>query len=92
MSPAASADQSCRRPCEVRSAWPLLVEQPACAMAMEACATSHPWGRVVRGHDHEVRLMPAAYVTPFVKRQNNDRADAEPLRRRLRVRPCAVLR
>ena len=45
-------------------------------VAMEACATSHHWGRVAREHGHEVRLVPAAYVKPFVKRQKNDRAEA----------------
>jgi len=55
----------------------VLAEQPACVVAMEACATSHHWGRVAQGHGHEVRLVPAAYVKPFVKRQKNDRADAE---------------
>lgn len=55
----------------------LLGEQPACVVAMEACATSHHWGRVAQSHGHEVRLVPAAYVKPFVKRQKNDRADAE---------------
>lgn len=55
----------------------LLAEQPSCIVAMEACATSHHWGRVAQGHGHEVRLVPAIYVKPFVKRQKNDRADAE---------------
>ena len=55
----------------------LLAEQPACIVAMEACATSHHWGRVAQRHGHEVRLVPAAYVKPFVKRQKNDRMDAE---------------
>ena len=55
----------------------LLAEQPACVVAMEACATSHHWGRVAQGYGHEVRLVPAAYVKPFVKRQKNYRADAE---------------
>ena len=45
----------------------LLSEQPACIVAMEACATSHHWGRVAQSHGHEVRLVPAAYVKPFVK-------------------------
>ena len=60
-------------------AWrPLLAEQPACCVvAMEACATSHHWGRVAQSHRHEVRLVPAAYVKPFVKRQKSDKADAE---------------
>jgi transposase len=55
----------------------LLADQPACIVAIEACATSHHWGRVAQSHGHEVRLVPAAYVKPFVKRQKNDRADAE---------------
>ncbi|MGU3422916.1 transposase [Methylobacterium sp. D54C] len=60
----------------------LLADQPACVVAMEACATSHHWGRVAQASGHEVRLVPAVYVKPFVKRQKNDRADAEaiPLR------------
>ena len=55
----------------------LLADQSACVVAMEACATSHHWGRVARAQGHEVRLVPAAYVRPLVKRQKNDRADAE---------------
>ena len=55
----------------------LLADQPACVAAMEACATSHHWGRVALAHGHEVRWVPAAYVKPFVERQKNDRADAE---------------
>ncbi|MEI4235345.1 transposase [Roseovarius sp. D22-M7] len=55
----------------------LLAVQQACVVAMEARATSHHWGRVAQSHGHEVRLVPAAYVKPFVKRQKNDRADAE---------------
>lgn len=37
---------------------------------------SHHRGRVAQQHGHEVRLVPAAHVKPFVKRQKNDRADA----------------
>lgn len=55
----------------------LLAEQAHCVVAMEACATSHHWGRVAQSLGHEARLIPAAYVKPFVKRQKNDRADAE---------------
>jgi transposase len=55
----------------------LLAELPVCVAAMEACATSHYWGRVAQSHGHEVRLVPAEYVKPFVKRQKNDKADAE---------------
>jgi len=44
---------------------------------MEACASAHHWARTIRGLGHEVRLIPPAYVKPFVKRQKNDMADAE---------------
>ena len=54
----------------------LLDAQPPCIVAMEACATSHYWGRVAQRLGHEVRLVPPIYVKPFVKRQKNDAADA----------------
>lgn len=54
----------------------LLAGQESCTIAMEACATSHHWGRVAQSYGHEVRLIPAQYVKPFVKRQKNDHADA----------------
>jgi len=54
-----------------------LTEQPSCVVAMEACATSHCWGREIVKLGHAVRLIPPAYVKPFVKRQKNDTADAE---------------
>lgn len=53
-----------------------LREQSPCIVAMEACATSHFWGRFARSHGHDVRLIPPIYVKPFVKRQKNDAADA----------------
>ena len=54
-----------------------LGRQPRCVVAMEACASAHHWGRAIGDLGHEVRLIPAAYVRPFVKRQKNDMADAE---------------
>ena len=51
--------------------------QAPCRVAMEACASSHYWGRELSRVGHEVRLIPPAYVKPFVKRQKNDAADAE---------------
>ena len=54
----------------------LLTSQRSYIVAMEACATSHYWGRLAEGLGHEVRLIPPIYVKPFVKRQKNDAADA----------------
>lgn len=54
----------------------LLEGQDSCIVAMEACATSHFWGRRAQALGHEVRLIPPIYVKPFVKRQKNDAADA----------------
>jgi transposase len=51
--------------------------QPPCTVAMEACSSSHYWAREIRTLGHAVRLIPPAYVKPFVKRQKNDAADAE---------------
>lgn len=48
-----------------------------CVVAMEARGTSHFWGREPARHGHDVRLIPPAYVKPFVKRQKNDATDAE---------------
>src|SRR5207253_5820159 len=50
---------------------------PPCLIGMEACASSHYWARELTKLGHEVRLMPPAYVKPYVKRQKNDAADAE---------------
>src|ERR1700738_1012311 len=48
-----------------------------CLVGIEACATSHHWSRELKALGHTVRLMPPAYVKPYVKRQKNDAADAE---------------
>src|SRR5580704_8073445 len=50
---------------------------PPCLVGIEACATSHYWSRELKKLGHTVRLMPPAYVKPYVKRQKNDAVDAE---------------
>ena len=50
---------------------------PPCLVGIEACASSHHWSRELQALGHTVRLMPPAYVKPYVKRQKNDIADAE---------------
>lgn len=48
-----------------------------CLIGMEACATAHYWGRELIQLGHTVKLMPPAYVKPYVKRGKTDAADAE---------------
>lgn len=49
---------------------------PATEIVLEACGGAHHWGRVLGALGHKVRLLPAQYVKPFVKRSKNDRTDA----------------
>jgi len=53
------------------------VNLPACLIGMEACPGAHFLARVLRAQGHEVKLMPAEYVRPFVKSNKNDYVDAE---------------
>ena len=50
---------------------------PPCLVGIEACASSHHWSRELQALGHTVRLMPPAYVKPYVKRHKNDATDAE---------------
>jgi transposase len=50
---------------------------PPCLVGIEACASSHHWSRELKVLGHTVKLMPPAYVKPYVKRQKNDATDAE---------------
>ena len=61
-----------RAPCAV-----VFSTTSSCLIGMEACASSHYWSRELQALGHTVRLMPPAYVKPYLKRQKNDAADAE---------------
>ena len=56
---------------------PFFARLPCCLVGMEACGTSHYWARELIKLGHRVRLMPPAYVKPYVKRGKTDAADAE---------------
>ena len=54
----------------------LMAKFPSCLIGMEACASSHHWARELIKLGHQVKLIPPAYVKPYVRRQKNDAADA----------------
>ncbi len=47
-----------------------------CLVGIEACATAHHWARELQALGHEVRLIPPAYVKPYVRRSKSDAKDA----------------
>jgi transposase len=66
-----------RRQLKRRYVLPFFQKLPRCLVGIEACASSHHWSRELQALGHKVRLMPPAYVKPYVKRHKNDAADAE---------------
>ena len=66
-----------RRQLKRRYVLPFFQKLPPCLVGIEACASSHYWSRELKALGHTVRLMPPAYVKPYVKRQKNDATDAE---------------
>lgn len=48
---------------------PFFANLSTCVVAMEACSTAHYWAREIGAPGHNVKLVPPAYVKPFVKRQ-----------------------
>lgn len=47
-----------------------------CLVGMEACGSSHHWAREISSIGHDVRILPAQQVKPFVVRGKTDAADA----------------
>jgi transposase len=66
-----------RRQLKRRSVLTFFQKLAPCLIGIEACASSHYWSRELQALGHTVRLMPPAYVRPYVKRQKNDATDAE---------------
>lgn len=50
---------------------------PVCLIAMEASCGAHHIARMLAAQGHDVRLIPAQFVRPFVKSNKNDYIDAE---------------
>lgn len=73
----ASGDVVVRKALRRSQVLPFFTKLPPCLIGMEACGTSHHWARELTKLGHEVRLMPPAYVKPYVKRGKNDAVDAE---------------
>ena len=55
---------------------PFFAKLPPATVGIEACGSAHYWARTLRALGHEVKLIPAAYVQPFVKRNKTDARDA----------------
>ena len=66
-----------RRSLRRRQVMPFFRKLEPCLVGMEACSTSHFWARELRALGHDVKLMPPAYVKPYVKRGKTDAGDAE---------------
>src|SRR5580700_3668735 len=49
---------------------------PPCLVGLEACGSAHHWARELIKLGHDARMMPPAYVKPYIRRQKNDAADA----------------
>ena len=50
---------------------------PPCLVGIEACSSAHHWARALIAMGHQVKLIPPAYVKPYVRRNKNDAVDAE---------------
>ncbi|AUT64966.1 IS110 family transposase [Paraburkholderia terrae] len=53
-----------------------LARRPAGRVALEACGSAHWWARKIRALGHEVVLLHAQFIRPFVQTNKTDAADA----------------
>ena len=70
----------------------VFASMPPCLIGIESCATAHHWARVLMAQGHQVRLVPPAYIKPYVKRGKSDAADAARSARRSTGRACTSSR
>ncbi|MDP1537872.1 MAG: IS110 family transposase [Burkholderiales bacterium] len=52
-------------------------KRAACRFALEACGSAHWWARKLRALGHEVVLLHAKFIRPFVQNNKTDAADAK---------------
>jgi transposase len=81
-----------RRQIERRYVLAFFQKLSPCLVGIEACAFSHHWSRELKAPGHRVRLMPPAYVKPYVGQQKNDAADAEAICEAVTGRTCGSSR
>jgi transposase len=68
----AAGQEVIRRQLKRRYFLTIFQKLPPFLVGIEACASSHHWSRELKALGHTGRLMPPAYVKPYVKRQKND--------------------
>jgi transposase len=56
-----------------------LIHTPPAKLLMEGCASAHHWGRLAQSQGHQVKILHAAYVRAYVRRNKTDAADADAL-------------
>jgi transposase len=64
---------------------------PPCLVGLEACGSAHHWERELIKLGHDARMMPPAYVKPYIRRQKNDASDEAAICEAERV-PAALLK
>jgi transposase len=67
----------CRRQMKRDELMEFFARREPSVVAMEACGSAHYWARKLSGYGHEVRLIAAQFVRPFVKSNKTDAADAQ---------------
>src|SRR5262249_34991457 len=69
-----------------------LAAQARCVVAMEACAGAHYWAREIGKLGHHVRLIPPAYVKPFISGRKTMSPMQRPSVKQPSGRACALFR